>query len=570
MKSNKYIIITLILFIFTAVFFFINKTVSNKKHLDILRLSIPSDPKTFNPIMAQDAVSSYISSFMFEGLIKIDGITLKEKPCLAKSWDISEDGRIWKFYLRDDVYWSDGKKFTAKDVVFTFNELIYNKNIPSSSRDVFTIDGKEIKVERIDDYAVKFELPYFFSIFLLELSHPILPAHILKESVDKEKFLYTWGIDTKLKNIIGTGSFMLHQYSPGERIVLKKNPFYWRKDKQNNKLPYLDYIAVSIIPDNNTVNLKFIRGELDVISIGGEDYSYITSSKNYKKNYDIYNTGAGLSSSFIVFNQNKTKIPLYKYKWFSNLKFRQAVSYAIDRNTIIDNVFYTKADSQYGAVTKANKKYYTDKIKKYEYNLEKSKALLSEIGFKDKNNDKVLEDNEGNDIEFNLFITAQAGLSSDLCNIIKDDLAKIGIKINIVSLQFNVLVNKLLADKDWDAVNIGLSGGVEPYFGKNVWDSKSQMHLWNLDNKGIITDWEKEIDDIFNNAEKEQDIVKRKELYNRWQILVSEYLPFIYTAVPDVIYGINKRLKNIKPSNFAGVLHNVEEIRIKRESVLSL
>src|SRR3989338_3968064 len=131
-----------------------------------LRLTTTAPPKTFNNHMAKEVPTTAITGWIFEGLTTINGITVKVEPLLASTWDISPDGQTYTFYLRKDVKWFDGKPFTADDVVFTFNDLIFNEKIPASVADIFTIDGKRIEVIKVDDSTVKFKLATKFAPFL--------------------------------------------------------------------------------------------------------------------------------------------------------------------------------------------------------------------------------------------------------------------------------------------------------------------------------------------------------------------------------------------------------------------
>ncbi|MBZ0166948.1 MAG: hypothetical protein K8I00_09080, partial [Candidatus Omnitrophica bacterium] len=206
-----------------------------------------SDPKTFNPLVIKDAGSSAIVGTLFEGLTRTNAFTGLVEPHLAESWTVSRDGLIWRFILRRDVRWNDGAPFTADDVLFTFNELIYNDDIPSSSRDILTIEGKRIDVQKIDDYTVEFTLPVKFAPFLRAVAVELLPKHILKKHVDDGSFNYTWGINAVPSSIVGTGPFMLQKYNPGQRIVLVRNPYYWKKSPAGDPLPYVDKLIYMIV-----------------------------------------------------------------------------------------------------------------------------------------------------------------------------------------------------------------------------------------------------------------------------------------------------------------------------------
>ncbi|MCS7180571.1 MAG: ABC transporter substrate-binding protein, partial [bacterium] len=369
-----------------------------KQFKNTLLLSTSSDPKSFNPIIAKETSTTVITNFVFEGLTKINGVTLEVEPLLAEKWSVDKSGKIWKFYLRKDVFWNDGKKFTADDVVFTFNNLIYNDDIPTSSRDIFTIEGKKIEVKKIDDYTVEFILPEIFAPFLQLLGQEILPKHKLEKIVIDGKFSSSWGVNEKVENIVGTGPYKIKEYRPGEWIILEKNPFYWRKDKDGVQLPYIERIVFQIVPDPNMAILKFRIGEIDAISIRGQDY-HILKPLEKSKNFKIYDVGPSLGTDFLAFNQNiDAKIPNYKKEWFSDINFRKCIAHAIDREAIIKNVYANFGSPLYGPMNKSCGFFYNDKIIKYEYDLEKSREYLKKGGYKWNNN--ILYDSKGNRVEF--------------------------------------------------------------------------------------------------------------------------------------------------------------------------
>lgn len=524
-------------------------------------LSTSSDPKSFNPIIAKETSTTAITGFIFEGLVEIDGVTLKVKPSLAYKWKRDNSGKRWVFYLRKDVYWNDGVKFKSDDVVFTYNQLIYNKNIPTSSRDILTVEGKEIKVRKIDDYTVEFVLPEKFAPFLRLMTQEIFPEHILEEKVRNGTITSSWGVNEDVKNIVGTGPYKLKSYSPGEWVILKKNEKYWKKDKNGNVLPYIPEIIFLIIPDPNMGILKFRTGEIDIISLRGQDYSVLKPYEK-KENFTIYKLGPSLGSNFLTFNQNIfSPVKKYKIKWFKNLHFRRAVAFSIDKKNIIKNVFSGLAVEQKGPMNSSCGFFYNSNLKDYPYDLSKARKELKKGGFYWKDN--KLFDKENNPVKFTILTNSNNFERIQIGNIIIDDLKKLGMDVNLLPVEFNTLVTKLSITKDWEGVIIGLTGGIEPHFGKNVWNSKGQLHLWNLGPKNIPDKWEKEVDYLFDEGVKELDRNKRKKIYDKWQEIISEQLPVIYTVNPLVIYAVRNKFGNLKPSVYGGVLHNIEEIYVK-------
>ncbi len=530
-------------------------------------LSVSSDPKTFNDIVASETSSEAVTGVLFEGLTKTDPLTLNVVPNLAERWEVSPDGLQWTFYLRRDVQWFDGTPFTAQDVTFTFNDLIYNPAVPSSSKDIFSVDGKIFKVEAVDDWTVKFTLPVKFAPFLRSMAQSILPKHKLAKAVADGKFNFIWGIDTPPREIIGTGPFYLDQYRPGERLVFKRNPHYWKKASNGDALPYLNKLIYLIIPDPDAALLKFMDGELDYVSVRGKDFPLLKPLE-HKKNFVIYDTGPNFGSNFMTFNQDprvhpKTKEPFVdpvKLSWFTNVQFRQAVAHAIDKAKINEILFNGLGYPQYGPMSPSTGFFYNPRVTVYDYDLSMARQILADAGFKDRNGDGIIEDSRGHPVEFNLYTNAGAADRVQIAAIIRSDLAKLGMRVNLLTVEFNTLVSKIMASHDWDAIILGLTGGVEPHFGKNVWHSSGQLHVWNAKQEKPATLWEKRLDEIFTQGVQELDENKRKILYDEFQVIVAEQLPVIHTVLEPGLFAVRQKFGNLKPCVYGGAFHNIEEI----------
>lgn len=535
-----------------------------------LVLSSASDPKSFNPILAKETSTTFITGMLFEGLTTTDAFTLLPKPNLAERWEMSPDGLKWTFHLRAGLRWSDGQPLKADDVLFTFNDLIFNPDIPSSSKDIYTINGQPIRVEKVDDLTVRFVLPFKFAPFLRSMGQEILPQHILGPAVKAGKFNFTWGIDAKPDGIVGSGPFRLKRYVPGQRVELERNPNYWKRSSEGEALPYLDGVTVLIVPSLDVELLKFLEGSADVYGMRGMDYP-LMKPQEAKRDFTIYDLGPDLGSSFVVFNQNsgtnpKTGKPFvapHKLAWFQDVRFRRAVAHAVDRRKIIEIVKNGLGYPQYSPESPAVGYYYNDNVRKYDHDLAKSRALLKEAGFLDRNSDGILEDKDGNPLEFNLYTNADNTERVDIASIIRRDLESLGMKVNFLLVEFNTLVSKLTSTYEWDAIVLGLTGSIDPHFGQNVWLSSGQLHMWYPQQKEPATSWEKRIDELFSLGAQELDEAKRKAHYDEFQAIIAEQVPMVYTVLGARLTAVRNKFGNMKPAPFGGVLHNLEEIYIK-------
>lgn len=522
--------------------------------------------------MIKDASSSEITSTVFEGLTTSNPDDARPEPNLAESWDVSPDGLTWTFHLRKDVLWSDGAPFTADDVVFTYNELIYNEEIPSSAADIFTIDDKKIQVEKVDDHTVRFILPVKFAPFLRAVGQAILPKHKLKRFVDNHTYNYQWTIDTPPEEIIGTGPFKLSRYEPGQRIVLTRNEHYWKKSAEGDKLPYIDKIIYIILQSTDVEILKFIEGTIDANIVRGADYPLIKPLEA-KGNFTVYDMGPDMGSQFLFFNQNlgtnpeskQPYVPPHKLRWFTDLNFRRAVAHVIDKKQIIAIVKNGLGYEQDSPIGPGAGFFHKPDVVKYEYDLEKAGTILKDAGYIDRNGDGIIEDSQGIKVEFNLYTNAGNNERVDIASMIRSDLEKIGMKVNFQSLEFNTLVQKINSSFDWDAIILGLTGGIEPHFGKNVWNSDGELHMWYPRQEKPATAWEKRIDEIFDQAVQELDENKRKKYYNEFQDIVAGEIPLIYTVLSAKLSAVRNKFGNLRPTNLGGIFHNLEEIYIKEE-----
>lgn len=539
----------------------------SKKHGGQIVFATTSDPKSFNAILAKETSTTTVTSLIFEGLTTVNAFTTQIEPQLAESWDVSEDGLVWTFHLRKNVFWSDGHPFGADDVVFTFEDLIFNPKIASSAKDVFTINGQEFSVTKVDDLTVQFVLPIRFAPFLRGMSQSILPKHKLEKIVKDGDFNFTWGIDTDPSEIVGTGPFLLSKYDPGERLLFKRNPNYWKEDKSGSRLPYLERIVYLIVQNADIELLKFLEGTIDSYLLRGTDYPLVKPLEK-KKHFTVYDLGPDTGSNFLSFNLNpginpntgQPFIAPVKLAWFSDVKFRQAIAHAIDKKQIIQIVKNGLGYEQDSPMGLGAGFYHNPNVVKYSYDLKKAGQMLDEAGYFDRDGDGFIEDDQWQPIEFNLYTNAGATERVDIASIIRNDLEELGIRVNFQAIEFNTLVGKLTSTYQWDAIVLGLTGGVEPHFGKNVWGSDGQLHLWNPKQKEPATDWEKRIDELFELGVQELDENKRKEYYDEFQVIVSENLPVIYTVLSAKISAVRNKFGNLNPSNYGGSFHNIEEI----------
>ena len=524
-----------------------------------------SEPLTLNLALANDAGSSGVLGYLFEGLTEISWLTDEVEPALAESWERSEDGQTWKFHLRKDVRWHDGTPFTAHDVDFTFNRLIYNDDIRASSRSLFNfryMDGEtnawteaQMTVNALDDYTVECVLPVSFAPFLRSMGTAIFPKHILEKHVDDGTFESIWGLDTDPAEIIGTGPFAIESYAPADRLVLRRNPNYWLKDEADNSLPYLDEVVRIIVPDLETELDKFLAGETDSHGVLGEELARLEPLQE-EGNFAIYRRGPAFGTTFLGLNMNPGKDPgtgeLYvapeKLEWFSNKQFRQALAHSIDKDTIISDVQHGLGYPQWASISPAAGDFHNPNVLRYEYDPDKARQILDGMGWMDTDGDGVREDDKGNEIEFSLVTNSGTSVREEVGRIVLEGLREIGIGADYTLIEFGDLVSKLTDSYDWEAIIIGFTGGSDPYGGIGFWHSSEDLHLWNPNQDQPATEWEAEIDELYIMGSQELDRDKRLGYYHRAQEVAAENVPVIYTTLSERLSAVRNVFGNVTPT----------------------
>ncbi len=544
---------------------------------DFVTSTIGEGPKTFNPFNTNDDTSGQMAGIMYDGLLTTDPFTGEVTLKMAKRLEILPDNMTYIIELRHGLKWSDGMPITADDVVFTYNDIIFAGYGITSTRDALYVDNKLPTVEKIDKYTVKFKTPVPFAPFLRNLSLSIAPKHVFKPAVDKGKeyFRSFYSTTTKPSNFVVSGAFKLKEYIPAQRAVYERNPNYYMIDKEGNKLPYLDRWVMLIVGDLNNDILKFEAGETDTTTIPG---TMVSRYRELEKNsdYTLYNLGPTTNTSFIVFNMNtrrnkngKFYLEPKKQMWFCDENFRKAIDWAIDRDSLVLNVLSGVGQPLYTAESITSIFLNEDVAKGHPQDIEYAKKLLEQSGFKLK--DGILYDKNGIRVEFELSTNAGNTQREATGVSIKEDLAKLGIKVNFKPAEFNTLVNRLTNTLDYEAIIISLTGNpLEPHSGNNVWRSDGALHLFNqrtdedMKSTDRILPFEKELDKIFDEAKVQIDVQKRKELYNKYQKIVAENNPVIYLYSPVNIIAVRNKFKNIYPSQLGGLTHNIEEIYIDK------
>jgi peptide/nickel transport system substrate-binding protein len=521
-----------------------------------------SNPRTFNAMMANEASSNDINNLTYSSLVSFHNIKQEVEPALAKSWEVAPDGVTWTFHLRKGARFSDGHPMTAQDVLFSF-QVALDPTIHPSVQDLLKMGDQFYEVSAPDDYTFVVKTPKPSAILIPTVGAVrIIPRHVLEKPFKEGTFASTYNVSTPPDQLVTSGAWRVTQYVPGEKTVLGRNPYWYTVDQQNRRLPYLNEIVYVVVPDRDAADLKFRSGELDGLdNVKPENYTWYRDNQQ-KGNFTLHDLGPDLNTNFFWFNLNTVKKPTpgkamgepyvdkTKYEWFRNPLFRRAVSMALDRQAMIPSVFFGEGHRNWAIATPANKIWHSPDLVHYDYNVEESRRLLASLGFKDSNGDGVLEDARGNQVTFTLKTNSDNTLRIGLANFVKDDLAKVGIRVVLAPAEFNTLITNIRADFQYDAILLGLQSGVppDPAMMQNVYRSSGLTHFWNLAQSKPETPEEARIDRLMDEIITVQDVEARKKAYKEVETIVNEQGWFIWLPIANQKMPVSNRFGNIQPS----------------------
>jgi len=534
-------------------------------------MSLRGEPKTLNPLIVADTRSREVIAVMQSDLVHINRATQLTEPALAKSWKVSPDGLTYTVVLRQGIKFSDGQPLDADDVLFTFRVYL-DENVHATQRDLLIVGGKPIVVHKVDAHTVVFQLAKTYGVGeRLFDGLAILPRHLLEKPYQEGKLGQIGSLATAADQWAGLGPFRLKEYVAGQRLVLERNPYYWKSDAKGNRLPYVDELVFLFVPNADAQVLKFQSGETDTISqLSAENFSVLSKQQ---RSYTMVDAGPGLEYNFLFFNLSdsgeKTSPEMQrKQKWFREVKFRQAVSAAVDREAIVRLVYQGRGAALWGLVAPGNRRWGNEKLAHPARSPERARTLLKEAGFSwsnGPNGESTLLDSGGKPVEFSILTSSSNADRAKMAALIQDDLKQLGMRVQVVPLEFRSLLDRVTQTKEYDACVMGIASfDADPNSDINVWLSSGGTHLWNPSQAHPATLWEAEIDRLIEEQMSARTFEQRKKIYDRAQEVLAENQPMIFLASPNILAGAKNSIGNFHPAVLEPyVLWNVEQLYLK-------
>lgn len=538
------------------------------KHGGRFVVGATSSPKTFNPIMANETSSNDILQQMFISLTDIDYRTQADIPMLAKSWEISGDGRTVTYHLRRGACFSDGHPITSADVLFGL-DVIMDPVLHPSMQDGLKIEvagkAQPFTYSAPDSYTVVVHTPAPDALVLAHVANlRVVPKHVLEGVWKAGNFASAYNTATAPDSLVTSGPWKLKTYSENEKTVLERNPYWFGVDARNQRLPYLDELVFRVAKDQDVAAQMFHAGELDGLdNVKAEDYrQYEADSRT--KGFTLYDVGPSFNTNFLWFNLNRVrtaekgkrpgdpKAEPYKYAWFSNRDFRRAVSHAIDRDAIIQGPFFGYGVKGWSLLTQGNARWYDSTITAADHDPARARALLDGLGLTDRNGDGVREDAAGHPVSFTLMFNGDNKLRASMATLIQDDLAKVGIKLVPSGLDFNTLVTRTRTDQDYDACLLGLGSAVpaDPGMGANFWKSTGITHYWDMKQPEGKPDTpaEARINEAFQRNVGTTDLAARKAAYHDMSQTLNDETFLVWLPTQLMRLPVSSRFGNVHPS----------------------
>jgi peptide/nickel transport system substrate-binding protein len=539
-----------------------------------------SSPRTYNALLATEQSSREVTNLMFAALANLDYATMRDYGELAKSWESSADGLVWTWHLRRGARFSDGHPLTSEDVLFSF-QIVYDDSLHPSTQDLLKLEGRKFEITAPDSYTVVMKIPRPYPLMVDAVGAVrIMPRHVLERAYRRGTFASAYGIDTRPESLVTSGPWKLKEFRQGEKTVIEPNPWWIGVDAHGQRLPYLNEVVFVIVPDQNTAALKFQAGDVDGIdNVKPEDYStYADAARSRAQHYTLYDVGTSMNSSFFWFNLNRITHPAggqkagepsvgaVKYAWFSSPAFRRAISKAIDRDAIIRGPYFGSAVKNWSPLTPGCAHWHVPGMTGDDYDPEGSKRLLASLGLRDRDHDGLLEDARGNVVSFTLKTNSDNNVRVAMCNFIRDDLARVGVRVTPVPVEMNALMTNTREDFRYDAALTGLGTAVpcDPGMYQNFFRSSGVLHYWHVRQTAPETAVERDLDRMMDAISMTRDSVARHTIWVQMQRRLNDACFVVWLPSQIMKLPVRDGFGNVRPMLLPHrLLWNIDRVFVK-------
>ena len=510
-----------------------------------LRFCLGAEPKTLNPLLVADEPSETVRYLTGGVLVRLNRMTQQLEPALATSWKVGGNGSAIRFTLRPNVRFSDGTPFSAEDVAYTVERLM-DPALHSPTGDSFRSSDGKVRTQIVGESQITIVFP--------------APIVGLDKLFDQVAIL---SAHSPQKEMAVLGPYYVAENKAGSYLLLKRNPNYWKHDAAGRQLPYIDSVRLDIQQNRDIEMLRLARGEIDFInSLNADYYDKLAAQAPHM----AFDAGVSFDSEQMWFNQVPgSPLPGYKKAWFTSTNFRRAISMAINREDLARVVFRGHARPAVSWVSPANKFWFNARLQPHPFDQNAALELLARDGFRMKTG--VLRDRDGHAVEFSVMTNAGNKARERMAAMIQQDLAGIGVRLNVVTLDFPSLIERITRSFNYEACLLGLvNDDLDPNAQMNVWLSSSENHQWNPSQKTPATAWETQIDALMRSQAATMDVNKRKQAIDKVQEIVWREEPFIYLVNKNALSAVSANLRNVHPVSLRPQVYwNIDQLVLGTE-----
>ena len=491
------------------------EAVDDSRRGGTLVIALSDDPGHFNPGITTGFNVHAVTGSMFNGLVELDD-NANPHPDLAQSWEVSDDSTQYTFHLAEGVRWHDGEPMTSADVKFTFENILLEYH----SRTRGGLSGILQSIDTPDDTTVVFNFTQPYAALLQRLNSteaPILPKHVY-EGVDD--------VQTAAANLtpVGTGPFKLESYDIDNEITLVRNDDYFKEG-----LPYLDRVVMRVIPDQNTQVLALEEGEVDYIwRVPGGEIERLRGDDSITLHGVNSGPGGGFCIPTLTFNSDR--------EVFDDLRVRQAIAHAINRDQMLAQVIFGQGRVATGPINSQMAFAYSDDVTTYAYDVDRANALLDEAGYT----------SDATRFTIDLLVFS-FGDFPKYGEVMRQNLAEVGIDVEVMPLDRSAFIPRVFGERDFDTNIISYCNNTDPSIGVARMYISSNIGDIPFSNGAAYVN--PQIDELFDAAASTPDVARRGELYGEIQRILTAELPYLWLLETRFTAGSGANVRGLQANS---------------------
>lgn len=483
-----------------------------------IKIGLDVDAGSMDPRLTNESTGKRVNELVYDGLVRLSD-TLEAEPALAIDWE-NEDPLTWTFKLREDVTFHDGEPFTAEDVKYTFDKILD----PDFKAPYITLYAPIESIEVIDEYTVQFNLGQPYAPLINYLDIGIVPKHIAEQDENK-----------LASEPIGTGPYKMMKWEKNNKIHFEANEAYWAGEPKTQKVTYF------IIPDNTTRVASLEAGDIDLVHspLSPQDIQRVKENDEF-----VVEEKEGLGYTYLNFNQESELL--------EDVKVRQAISHLVNKEVISKDI-YRAMDNPALSPLIPSSWAYTDDVPKFEHDVEISKQLFEEAGWKDTDGDGFY-DKDGNIFTIELSTHSEDPNRMQMVEYLQNEFEKNGVKVEVITNEWSTFSSNMMEGK-FDIALLGWLNLTDP--DRAMYN---QFHSTSGSNYGKYNN--PKVDELLDEARASSEQENRKELYQEIAQIVTEDVAYDVVLYQGYYAMYGKNVEGFSPYS-TGSFYSLKDTTIQ-------